>query len=158
MIYDARFEHMIPTWYHQKKIMIYRQKISCPVSCRVGIMFWYQWYMDMIPEWHDLGYEMTNNLYLSFIFMISLIYLSVSCDIMWYHVVSCDIQYHVISAVSCVSCDIIWDIMWYHVISSVWVSPTSAWEVLESRRDISHHLRWGMKLTSASSSELSTSL
>ena len=100
MIHNTR--HDIPwymmlvlnTWYQhditKNKIMIHRQKISCPVSCRVSIMFWYQWYMDMIPEWHDLGYEMTNNLYLYFYFMISLIYLSVSCDIMWYHVISCD--------------------------------------------------------------------
>jgi len=47
--------------------------------------------MDMIPEWHDLGYEMTNNLYLYFYFMISL-------HIYQYHV------YHVISYE--ISCDI----------------------------------------------------
>ena len=41
--------------------------------------------MDLIPEWHDLGYEMTNNLYLYFYFMISL-------HIYQYHVISCDIM------------------------------------------------------------------
>ena len=64
------------TWYQhdmtKNKIMIHRQQISCPVSCRVGIMSLYQWYRDMIPEWHDLGYEMTNKLYLYFYIMISL--------------------------------------------------------------------------------------
>ena len=91
MIHNAR--HDIPwymmlvlnTWYQhditKNKIMIYRQKISCPVSCRVGIMFWYQWYMDMIPEWHDLGYEMTNNLYLDYDIIISLY-------IYQYHIIS----------------------------------------------------------------------
>ena len=87
------------TWYQhditKNKIMIYRQQISCPVSCRVGIMFWYQWYRDMIPKWHDLGYEMTNNLYLDCYIIISLYiyqYHIISCSIMFYHVPSCSIM------------------------------------------------------------------
>ena len=100
------YQHEI-TWY---KIMIHRQQISCPVSCRVGIMSLYQWYRDMIPEWHDLGYEMTNKLYLYFYIMISLhiITYHYTCNgIIWYRVIS------------------------YHVISSVWWgSLTSVWEVL----------------------------
>ena len=66
--------------------------------------------MDLIPEWHDLGYEMTNNLDLYNDTIISFyIYqyhviswdMSISCCITLYHVVSCCITlYHV------VSCDI----------------------------------------------------
>ena len=49
--------------------------------------------MDMIPEWHDLGYEMTNNLDLY-------LYIIISLHIYQYHVISCDIMvYHVISSV-----------------------------------------------------------
>ena len=47
--------------------------------------------MDMIPEWHDLGYEMTNNLDLY-------LYIFISSHIYQYHVISCDIMvYHGIS-------------------------------------------------------------
>jgi len=61
--------------------------------------------MDLIPEWHDLGYEMTNNLDLYYDTNISsYIYqyhgiswdMSISWCIMVYHGVSCDIMlYHV---------------------------------------------------------------
>ena len=37
--------------------------------------------MDMILEWHDLGYEMTNNLYLDYDIIISLY-------IYQYHIIS----------------------------------------------------------------------
>ena len=50
--------------------------------------------MDLIPEWHDLGYEMTNNLDLYNDTIISFDiyqYHGISCCIMLYHVVSCDI-------------------------------------------------------------------
>ena len=40
--------------------------------------------LDMIPEWHDLGYEMTNNLDLY-------LYIIISLHIYQYHVISCDI-------------------------------------------------------------------
>jgi hypothetical protein len=33
-----------------------------PYHVHSDIILWYTWYMDLIPEWHDLGYEMTNNL------------------------------------------------------------------------------------------------
>jgi hypothetical protein len=53
--------------------------------------------MDLIPEWHDLGYEMTNNLDLYNDTIISFyIY-----------------QYHVISWDMCIS----WHIMLYHDVS-----------------------------------------
>ena len=52
--------------------------------------------MDMILVWHDLGYEMTNNLHLNFYFMISSCiyqYLLVSCHFSIYHKIS----YHIVS-------------------------------------------------------------
>jgi hypothetical protein len=50
--------------------------------------------MDMIPEWHDLGYEMTNNLYLDYDIIISFYILrrSVSYHIMFYHVMSVNVS------------------------------------------------------------------
>ena len=89
----------------------------------------------MIPEWHVLGYEMTNYLYLYIYIMISLHiyqYHDISCGIMWYHVVSCGIK-------------------------RVRLADLSVRGSL-MQRDISHHVTRGRKLTSASSSELSASL
>ena len=72
---------------------------------------------------------------------------------MVYHGISCDIQYHVISVSCC--------IMWYHVISCgikrVRLADLSVRGFL-MQRDISNHVTRGRKLTSASSSELSASL
>ena len=58
----------------------------------------------MILVWHDLGYEMTNNLHLNFYFMISSCiyqYLLVSCHFSIYHKISyCIHQYRNIFSIS----------------------------------------------------------
>ena len=74
MIYRALFDNMIPTWYWMIQKHDTEQLISWAVSWRVCIMSWYQWYMDMIPEWHHLGE--TGQTIFTFTF------------ISWYHYVS----------------------------------------------------------------------
>ena len=123
MIYDARFEHMIPTWYHKNKIMIHRQKYHVPyhaasVSC-FGINDIWTWYRS----------GMTWDMRWQTIFTLTFIswYHYISISIMWYHVISCDIMWY------SVSCDIS-SIMWYHVISSEISCDIMWYQACESRR------------------------